>query len=55
MEQVLTDAHSAAGRVLGQLALALASRRGVTRARLRAWAQALREVADMVEGAGGPQ
>lgn len=49
MERVLTDAHATAARALGEIALALASRRGVTGTKLRDWVRWLRLAADKIE------
>lgn len=50
MEQRLTAAHKLASKALGELALALAARRGVTLGRLRGWAEMLRQAANLLEG-----
>ena len=45
-EAVLTTAHREAAPALGQLALALASHRGVTQSSVADWAARLRSAAD---------
>lgn len=49
MEAALTEAHKVAAKALGEIALALAARRGVTGTKLRDWARWLRLAADKIE------
>lgn len=52
MEKALAAIHADAGRALGEIALALAARRGVTKGRLREWAGLLRRAAEALEELG---
>lgn len=49
----LERASALAGEAMGQLRLALSARRGLSRTRLRQWAEALRAAATLLEELAG--
>lgn len=49
MEKLLAEAHHTGALAMGQLALALAAKRGVTKGKLLEWATSLREAAQILE------